>query len=221
MQITARNNFNNKVSFCGLKQEKILAEGILRDYKSSFPYIKSNSFVNTKILAHYKSPGYENLIDKLFVLSAKYSDNITSIRRNLREHKRFESFSQFISVLKSIFISKGYANCGELNYVLKDKFLKNNINAHMVCMQTFYKKSANKVYGKDHSFLVFNLSRNSKLDDPTTWGNKAIIADAWCNIVMPAYDALNYYKDFFSYNSKKEFQIFFGADKIKLKDKIR
>ena len=221
MQITARNNFNNKVSFCGLKQEKILAEGILRDYKSSFPYIKSNSFVNTKILAHYKSPGYENLIDKLFVLSAKYSDNVKTIRQNLREHKRFESFSQFISVLKTTFINKGYANCGELNYVLQDKFLKNNINAHMVCMQTFYKSSATKVSGKDHSFLVFNLSRNSKLDDPTTWGNKAIIADAWCNIVMPAYDALNYYKDFFSYNSKKEFQIFFGADKIKLKDKIR
>ena len=220
MQITARNNFNNKVSFRALKQEKILAEGILRDYKSNFPYARSNSFVNTKILAHYNSPRYKELTDKLFELSAKYTDNIRSIRQNLREHKKFESYSQFISVLKYILLNKGYANCGELNYLLQDKFLKKNINAHMVCMQTFYKKSANKVYGKDHSFLVYNLNKNAKLYDPSTWGSKAIIADAWCNIVMPAYDALSYYRHFFSCNPEKEFQIFFCADKIKLPDKI-
>ena len=87
-------------------------------------------------------------------------------------------------------------------------------------MQTLNKNSSGKVYGKDHSFLVYNLNKNAKLYDPSTWGSKAIIADAWCNIVMSAYDALSYYRHFFSCNPEKEFQIFFCADKIKLKDKI-
>ncbi len=221
MQITARNNFNNNVSFSGLKQEKILAEGILRDYKSNFPYFKSNSFVNTKILAHYKSPRYASINDKLYDLSAKYTTNIRMIREILTKDYKFESFTQFISVLKLILLQRGYANCAELNYILQDCFLKRNVNAHMVCLDTFYKKSANKVSGKDHCFIVFNLDKNAKLDNPATWGNKAIIADAWANIVMPAYDALNYYKKILSYNQSKEYQLFRGCDKVKIVDNIR
>ncbi len=220
MQILSTNNLNNNVSFGGLKQEKILAENILRDYKSVFPYIKSNSFVNTKILEHYKSPKYKDLIDELRLLSARYTSNISLMRQTLRQHKKLDSFSQFTSILKSVFLDKGYANCGELNYILQNQFLKKNINAHMVCMLTFSQKSADRVFGKDHSFVVFNLNKNAKLDNPSTWGSKAIIADAWCNIVMKANDALNYYKNLFSYNAKDEFLVFLSADKIKLADKI-
>ena len=220
MQIVLGNNFNNKMSFGRIKREKILAESILREYKSSFPYVKSNSFIETKINAHCKSLRYKSLIPKLFKLADRYTINIKLSRQNLRKRNRFKSYSQFITVLKSILLNKGYANCGELNYVLQDKFLKRNINAHMVCMQTLNKNSSGKVYGKDHSFLVYNLNKNAKLYDPSTWGSKAIIADAWCNIVMPAYDALSYYRHFFSCNPEKEFQIFFCADKIKLPDKI-
>ena len=216
MQISRSNYKNNKISFSGIKQEKILAEKLLSESKQFLPYIKSNTFVRAKIQLHYKNRKYNDLIEKLNSLAILYSANISLLRNTLRQH-HYKTFEQLVNKLNFLVPKIGYANCGELNYQLQYKFLMNKIKAHAVMMQSYNMSTLDKNKWKNHTFVIFNLKSGAKLDEPSTWGNKAIIADAWCNIVMKATDALEYYKSFFSINPKKEIILFTGADKIKIR----
>lgn len=62
-----------------------------------------------------------------------------------------------------------------------------------------------------HQFVIAGLSKDAKLNDPTTWGNNAIIADAWAGIAMPAQRALQHLKIIFRAGAN---------DKVTFKDDI-
>ncbi|GAB4223566.1 MAG: hypothetical protein Tsb005_19090 [Gammaproteobacteria bacterium] len=90
-------------------------------------------------------------------------------------------------------------NCGEkseLGYVLLSGYPKQDfaqlglpelpedcaINVTRVCLPAKH---------GDHTFLILNLAEDYKLHDPTTWGERAVIVDPWCNEVYKVRDALN------------------------------
>lgn len=220
MQTVSLKNRNNNIAFKGIKQDKILAETVLKSYKSVVPHTKSNTHIKARINRHYEDYQYKFLIKKLFDLEAILSQKVTECRAAIRQKKVFNSFDELTNTILQRMRETGVGNCGEKNYILQNFFLKKNINAHAVRLVSFNRETLKKAYGKDHTFIVFNLKPNARLDAPNTWGNKAIIADAYANIVMRAKEALSFYKEYFAINTKKEFQIFFNADKIKLPDNI-
>ena len=220
MQIQEVNHKKYNVNFGNIKREKILAEKLLHKCKKMIPYTKSNSFVNAKINKYYNNDKYITLIEKLCDTSRRYSRKITESREKLCQNGKFTSFSALVKSILKIVKQNGYANCGEKNYILQNEFLKNKINAHAVKLQSYMRENGKKAFGKDHTFIVFNLKPDADLSLPSTWGSKAIVADAWCNIVMRAKDAIRYYKEFFGINTKKEFQLYECVDQIKIKDGI-
>ncbi len=221
MQIQEVNHKKCNVNFGNIKRDKILAEELLHKCKKMMPYTKSNSFVNAKINKHFYNLKYKTIIEKLYDTSAKYSRKISESREILKRNGKFTSFSALVDTILKVIKENGYANCGEKNYVLQNEFLKNKINAHAVKLQSYMRENGKKAFGKDHTFIVFNLKPDANLSMPSTWGSKAIVADAWCNIVMTAKDAIRYYKEFLGINAKKEFQLYECADKVKIKDGIR
>lgn len=212
------NDLSNKknINFQGIKQEKIIAEKFLKKCNDVIPYTKSNSYIAAKINQHYGDKKYQDLIDKLFNLYEDYNKAISKNRQELRSHRLFNNFKELTDYLKNTIIKTKFANCAEKNYVLQSMFLKENISANAVRMFTKTKKTGEIVHGKDHTFLVLNLSPYAQLDAPTTWGNKAIVVDAWSNIVMKADEAIRYFEKIFSNNLQKEKVIFESANKIKI-----
>ncbi len=223
MQIESQNKRTIYPSFKRINEEKIIAEKILKNYLKTTSYTKSNSYVRAKINKYYaknETTKYatEELLKKLVKLAFRYNENIVELRQNIRSKGKFKTFEDFCKTLENEVKKSGYANCGELNYPLQYRFLRKKIPAHMICMATCSKTSGEIIKGKDHSFVVFNLKPDAILNIPETWGSKAIIADAWCNIVMNANDALEYFKYFFKIDKRKEFLILKNADKVKIKD---
>lgn len=212
------NDLSNKknINFQGIKQEKIIAEKFLKKCNDVIPYTKSNSYIAAKINQHYGDKKYQDIIDRLFNLYEKYNQFISKNRQELRSHWLFKNFQELTDFIKESIIKTKFANCAEKNYVLQSMFLKENISANAVRMFTKTKKTGEIVHGKDHTFLVFNLSPYAQLDSPSTWGSKAIVVDAWNNIVMKANDAIKYFEKFFSNNLQKEAVMFESANKIKI-----
>ncbi len=211
----------NKISFGSrLRRKRILAEKFLAEYNKTHVTKKSNAFVNAKILQHVENESFYNVLEKMQKTSQKYSEMIRKSREEIRKYAPFKDYNSFIKKLSEEVQKNGHANCAERNYIFQDFLLKKDLKPHAVCIAAVNPKTLTPVKGKDHTFLVFNLKKNAKLNDTATWGTKAIVADADLNIVTLAKEAIEYYKQFFSINERREFVVLRNADKIKLNDNI-
>lgn len=211
----------NKPSFGSIKQEKIIAEKLLKKCRNTIKDARSNTFIKTKIYQHENDKKYQKIIEELIVLSEIYRQLVVESRQFIKVNSPYKTFDDMVQKIKTAIQKFRAGNCGEINYIFQSEFLKHNINAHAVMFTTYSQETLKKIPSKDHTFLVFNLKPDAKLNAPATWGSRAIIADAWSNIVMKADDALNYYKQIFKFNEKEEIRILASADKINLKDGIR
>ncbi len=77
-------------------------------------------------------------------------------------------------------------NCGELTQLAFEYLVRSNkdLKIEMVEIPQYQN------YG-NHGFLVINRDYNSKINDPTTWGNKAVILDCWTRMIYPAKESMN------------------------------
>ncbi len=77
-------------------------------------------------------------------------------------------------------------NCGELTQLAFEYLVRSykDLKIEMVEIPLF------QDYG-NHGFLVINREYYSKIDDPTTWGSKAVILDCWTRMIYPAIESMN------------------------------
>ena len=66
-------------------------------------------------------------------------------------------------------------------------------------------KKMNYEHG-EHVFNVIGMAENADTKDPTTWGENAVIIDAWAGKTFTPQEGLEFYKDFFTYKSVDEIQ---------------
>ena len=53
-----------------------------------------------------------------------------------------------------------------------------------------------------HTFCVVGMAENADTTDPSTWGENAVIVDAWIGKSFSVQEGIDYYKEFLRFDDK-------------------
>lgn len=209
---------NNNITFTSIKPNLRLGEAVLQEFKQEFPYIKSSSDlfirVNTlqnsgkyplnKLLMSLKEKAHflsEQIYDKSFdcLTIGQSCNNLAEFSIKLSQHIKEKNFK---------------ANCDLDSLIILNKLTERGANPQNIEIKVI-KECFNVV---NHFTTVFGLAKDAKVDNPKTWGNKAVIVDAWKGIVMKADDALRYFEQLLKQG--KNLQYTFYEDYLKKSELI-
>lgn len=101
----------------------------------------------------------------------------------------------FSNFLQKYFMAKqtrkiGIGNCGELSTLLFYYLCSLRISNTKIEVFQFKEGTG------DHVFTVIGRLEHSNENDPSGWGEDAVIVDAWTRLVFPAVDARKYLKNY-------------------------
>lgn len=185
------NNNSPDMSFTSLKPQKRLGETVLREFKQEMSSLKSS----TDLLYRIDSLQDRGVIRSNSRLSKKIHEKANRMHGEildpfLRDYiwdNKFLNYQDFRQQLVENIKSKGnMANCWEDMMLIYTKLLEKGEKPHLL---EIIVNKANGCRSK-HSTTVFGLKENADITNPKTWGTKAVIVDAWVNVVEPAFDFL-------------------------------
>lgn len=181
------------ISFGSLKHNLEIGRCELAKFKKALPYSPSSTRIQTQIIQHEHSPKFSNLISRLDILSDKYTQLDDNFYINTSEEKA----ADVIRTIKS----NNVGNCGVVNDAMEKIMLEDGFDAHAISLVVTNKRD-NMIKERvgDHLFVVFGLRKDADFSDIKTWGNSAIIVDAWSNTVMAAREGMDYIKKLLGYN---------------------
>lgn len=189
------NNRPVSLSFGSLKPLKKVGESVIKEFRNEFGYLQSSSIIEGKILLHTGNPKYRTLLRKL-------DQKVTTLQNEIYDDSFSKlndcgSIKSLITKTKNIMKRKGKANCWEDAVIVYEKLQKRGLNP-----QNFQMILDTKRFIRNHVSTVVGLKKGAKIENPKTWGNKAIIVDAWQGIVMKADDAIRFFEKSLKANSK-------------------
>ncbi|MBR2068706.1 MAG: hypothetical protein IJ877_02980 [Candidatus Gastranaerophilales bacterium] len=173
----------------------------LEQFKAQFGEIKSPTYL-AQIIKHREKEGASSEeIEELTNLKYKYHKGITALRNEMDSYGVTENSTYCILLRSYLKDHEANLNCGECSSLLKDILNRKGIDAQNIY---FYTTNADgqRVNKAEHVFTVINLAPDAFISDPSTWGEDAIVCDAWADICMKTPDALNFYRNFFLLEDK-------------------
>ncbi|MDD3236565.1 MAG: hypothetical protein PHV37_00530 [Candidatus Gastranaerophilales bacterium] len=194
---------NSQISFCGLKQNLRVGEDVLRSFKKEFPALKSNTLVDLHIMNVKDTERFQSVLPDLRRLSERYGDNLYQVRREIITPYKDEQLPRYVERTGELLKKKPYANCSESSYFIKQALKEKGETPTRLTMDVINKKNGYPVDGKDHVFNIFGLKENADPTNPKTWGNQAVVVDAWSNFVMEAKNALETFNRIFKVDQSK------------------
>lgn len=185
------NNNSPDMSFTSLKPQKRLGEAVLREFKQEMGSLKSS----TNLLYRIDSLQDRGVIRPNSRLSKRIHEIADKMHGEIRDpflreyvwDNMFLNYQNFKQQLVSNIKSKGNkANCWEDMMLIYTKLLEKGEKPHLLEI------IVNMDNGRrsNHFTTVFGLKENAVLSNPKTWGTKALVVDAWVNVVEPAFDFL-------------------------------
>lgn len=185
------NNNSPDMSFTSLKPQKRLGETVLREFKQEMGSLKSSTNLLYRIDSLHDR-GVINSDCKLFKKVYEIANRLHNQIYDdfLKEYvwdNKFLDYQNFRQQLVNNIKNKGnIANCWEDMMIIYTKLLEKGEKPHL--LEIIVHK--NNGCRSKHFTTVFGLKENANLSNPKTWGTKAIIVDAWVNVVEPAFDFL-------------------------------
>lgn len=184
-------NNSPDMSFTSLKSQKRLGETVLREFRQEMGSLKSSTNwlyrvdkLQDKGVLSPNSELSKRIHEKANKMHGEIYD--TFIRDYIWDNK-FENYQNFRQQLVENIKSKGNkANCWEDMMLVYIKLLEKGEKPHLLEVKVHKDNGCQS----KHFTTVFGLKENADLTKPKTWGTKAIIVDAWANIVGPATDVL-------------------------------
>lgn len=179
---TIQGSKNLKKSTCG-KELSIAYEAMV--YALRKIAISSNFFNREEKTVNIPShPSVPNLFFFLDQIRSKYGFSSTA-EYVKKKSSSDNQFSTSISDRKTI-EEFPVGNCGELTHLAFEYFSRfhKDLKIEMIEIPDF-KKYLN------HVFIVINRDETSVLDDPQTWGEKAVVLDCWSRMIYPASESVN------------------------------
>lgn len=176
-----------------VKRNVKIGEKELKRVLKEFPEIKSSS----KLAIEHKNALYnlEALIDF-------WGERLEHLRDTM-EAASFTTEKKYIKFLKEQIKKAGVANCGEYADITQFDLSKRGHKAKNVEINILNKQSGKLLEPiNTHAFTVLGLKKNSSINDPATWGEKAVIVDAWSKISMKAQEGIEYFKKVFGLNEQ-------------------
>lgn len=190
--------YSSKVSFGSVKPSLRLGEEVVREFKREFPNINSPSLTAIRAYTLNNRLKNEDLIKRLNKKSMSDYDYFTE---KVRNNVYFTGVDSCVKTLIDFLKKFNILNCGEINLIAQQRILKKGVKADMAAFSIKNKLPLDKSrHGRlcgDHDFIVLNLAKDAKINEPESWGNKAVIVDAFFNRVGLAADMLEEYKQKF------------------------
>lgn len=181
----------NKISFTSIKPQKLLGESALKVFKAEMGYLKSASKID------YKMDLAENKRTLSKKLKCKLINNLCKLKVEINDRfigdditaLNFKSYDELKEKLITNIKSKGNkADCFEDAILIYIYLLSKKVKPHNLEIVVHRKDAYFDI--ANHFTTVFGLKENADITKPATWGSKAVIVDAWANIVEPAKNAL-------------------------------
>lgn len=211
------NSFNHPSFKGSLKQNLAIGESVVREFGRAFPHVKSSSFLSAKIykLQQRNSFNLKNISDvKFFSKYSKRKKLINSLKdlfcrwhesvfkTNRRLNELFAPSTRELVRKWEVALKQCecFVNCGEINQMLALKMRSEFKNITFVEMNIVNKKNGKSE--ASHLFVLLGMKKDGKCQNPSTWGENAVIIDGWAKMNMRAQDALEYYKGLFSVDKK-------------------
>lgn len=209
--INSINYSRNNITFEGLKENLDLGRQVMRGFRSEYPLIKSNTYVAAKIIQH-ENKGI-HIIEDLWELAFNYNQKIKIAREELQA-KLYFNLDSFIQNLKNILKKSKCENCETQADIIQYELLQRQQKPHKVFINIKSEVPEDARKRRYHIFTVFGMKKGALPENPKTWGNNAVVVDPWANIVMPAREAIEYFKSFFKFDSKCHSLEFGTRDRI-------
>lgn len=195
--------YNRPISFYGRKENLRLGEDVLRAFKKKFPYLKSNTFIEAKIEQNTNNPKFTTLLKSLNKLAIVYGENVLKNMKKLADFyprtRKLQNTKNFVNKLEELLLENNSINCYEPSEIIKLDLLRKKEKPKLIYLKA-REKYTKEI--KQHTFLIFGLKKEAKINNPKTWGQNAVVVDSWSNLVLPAKEALEYFENFFKFNSK-------------------
>lgn len=185
------NNPSIQISFGSLKPSLIAGEQAIREFKTEFPKVFSPSKIATR------------LDDKLDISSGNnYSSNLlikclikNSTLKKIRSQFDYSSMENYLRSAIPLIKASNVANCNEMALIVQSKLLERGLKADCILAKVVTNdgKPIDKPT-RNHVFVVMDLAKKAVINEPKTWGSKAVIVDPWAGEFRPAYEMLEEYK---------------------------
>ncbi len=181
----------NFISFGSLRENKIAGEKVLRDLRQDFGYLQSGTRLQQKVFSHTFPPKYIHLLRPI-------ADRGSALNRELYGSERrgifqgtHNSLDEAVEAIGKLVKKLGIANCGEYSILVQHALEKRGLDPQN------FKMIVDSLGGPDpspdHFATVIGLKKGARLDSPKTWGNQAVVVDAWSGISMEARAAIDHY----------------------------
>lgn len=179
-------------SFYELSNNMRLGQALINDFNTQYPNLES--FTMSELLAKKQERiNPDSLLTQLMKNKADRNFETMIECLNKRPEQKDITFDEYIAMIKKEFKDCNMGNCGERAYMLLDKLNKMGLKNHAV-IEIGGNKASNS-----HVFNVIGLAPNAVYNKPQTWGQNAVVVDAWSNKIMKPAEAFNFYHNFFEY----------------------
>jgi hypothetical protein len=183
-----------------LTQNLYNGEKVLKEFKSEFPYIKSNTKYNTIIERHKDDERYAGIIPLLRGQSQLSGLVVYQMRNSYNAQKnKLGYLKQAVKFLK-------VANCQECAFLIHDKLDKAGIPSQNIRVNFEQKNGFDTT--KNHAFTVIGMDKKADFSNPKTWGKNAVIIDGWSNMVTRVREGIDFIKQTFKFDPEKENCVF-------------
>lgn len=204
-------NNKNSIAFTGLKENLALGQQVLKGFRAEYPMIQSNTYIAAKITQNENIA--PSVIQNLWDLATRQNQKIKAARQEFYANNYF-NFDSFIESLKKVIKKHKCENCESQADIIQYELLKKEEKPHKVFIHLRDENLEDIKKRKYHIFTVFGMKNGAQLENPRTWGNNAVVVDSWANIVMPAREAIEYFKNFFKFDGQRHSLEFGSRDRF-------
>lgn len=185
-----------------------IGKNSLNTFNEQYPNLKSGTF-NEDLFSFLKEYAKDETKLKELKSLAKENTSISQLVEYLENYSNKQDIKSFKHNAKQLTKdkAKGDANikdCLDRAQIIQKNLQSKGINCRIGGLgHRNFKRP-------EHAFAVIGLPDNADMSNPSTWGENAVIIDAWAGKVFKYADGIEYYSQFLRYdNNNKDQMIFF------------
>lgn len=178
-----QNTFNSSMA---------TANRTLSAFNKEFPDLESSTMMYAHLEQMKRHGASEKDIEqyskKCEKMMDKYMDKVA-----MRKKDSIDDLKKYVK-------KANIANCGDRAYIVDDILNKSGYSDSQKKMVLI---NGNDDFG-NHCFNVIGLKEDADITNPATWGEDAVIIDAWMGKVMKPNQAIGLYRDFLGYDYENQ-----------------
>lgn len=183
-----------KTSF--INENLKIGKQVLESFNKTFPAVESHSMAQLQLLKTANPQAKKSLVAQCQELCSR-----VGAMKDEVYGKTYKSFNEYVTALKQSIKKYNVADCGHRSDVVIGSLNPHGRTAQKIEMVVLDSAGNQK---SNHIFPVMAMKKDANINKPETWGDNAVIIDAWANIVMKAEEGINYLKKFVNFTPQNE-----------------